>query len=455
MAFLLLLVAYSGGLVLAGWALSRSVRSTKDFFVAGRDLPSGLIFATFLAANIGAGSTVGATGLGYRLGLSAFWWVASAGLGSLVMAFFVGPKIYEIARRHDLYTVGDFLEMRYDRRVRLLLAGCVWLGSLAILAGQLIAIAWILNVVAGVSRPVGCTLGGIVVTAYFAAGGLRATAWLNVIQLAMKMVGFFVAVPWALQKAGGWAALAAPPSQPGYFSPVGIGMGGVLGYVVILAPAFFLSPGLVQKLYGARDEHAVRWGVGWQAAVLLVYAFLPALLGMTAHSAFPNLANPELALPTVLKEMLPWWMGALLLGAVFSAELSASDAVLFMISTSLGKDLYKAAIHPAADDAAVLRATRWAAFASGGLGILLAISLPSVIDALTIYYSLLSVVLLVPFVAGLYLEFPTGTAALAAMIVSLAVFVAANLLNAAYPPALGIGAGAMVMAGYGAVSHGK
>jgi SSS family solute:Na+ symporter len=51
-----------------------------------------LIFATFLALNIGAGSTVGATDLAYRDGLSAWWWNGSAGLGSLVLAFWIGPQ---------------------------------------------------------------------------------------------------------------------------------------------------------------------------------------------------------------------------------------------------------------------------------------------------------------------------------------------------------------------------
>lgn len=71
--YLAVLLAYAGGLIALGLYLSRRVHSAGDFFVAGRGLPPGLIFATFLAANIGAGSTVGATGRGYTQGLSAIW----------------------------------------------------------------------------------------------------------------------------------------------------------------------------------------------------------------------------------------------------------------------------------------------------------------------------------------------------------------------------------------------
>ena len=47
---------------------------------------------------------------------------------------------------------------------------------IAILAGQLIGIAWILEVVIGVPKLAGCMLGAGVVTVYFAAGGLKSSA---------------------------------------------------------------------------------------------------------------------------------------------------------------------------------------------------------------------------------------------------------------------------------------
>jgi len=461
-SYLLVLVAYAGVLMALGVYLSRNVKSAKDFFVAGRSLPPGLIFATFLAANIGAGSTVGATGRGFTEGLSAIWWVGSAGLGSLVLAFVVGPRIYRIAREHNLLTDGDYLERRYSRGVRLFLGATLWLGCLFILAGQLIAIAWILNVTAGIAKPVGCALGGIVIAAYFSIGGLRTAAWLHVIQMSVKMLGFIIAVPWALYAVGGWSGLHTIPDVPaGYFSPVGVGLSGVLGYLVVFMPNFFISPGLLQKLYGARDESAVRAGVGWQAVVLLLYAVLPALLGMIARHAFPHLASPELALPTVLRELLPWWLGALLLGAVFSAELSAGDAVLFMLSTSLGQDFYKSLINPSATEAEVLRVTRATSVVAGILGTLFAILLPDVESALKAFYGLLTVVLLTPLVAGLYTQFATSAAALSSMTVSVTAMLVMHFATKGRgygifnPVALGIGAGVLVMAMFGLLAPAK
>ena len=49
-------------------------------------------------------------------------------------------------------------------------------------------------------------IGGIVVTAYFAAGGLLSSAWVNVIQLTVKLSGFVLAIPFAVAAVGGWRA---------------------------------------------------------------------------------------------------------------------------------------------------------------------------------------------------------------------------------------------------------
>ena len=55
----------------------------------------------------------------------------------------------------------------------------------------------------------------------------------------------------------------------------------------MLGPAFVVSPGLLQKIYGARDDAAVRTGVGLNAAALLLFAIVPVLLGMMARTAYP------------------------------------------------------------------------------------------------------------------------------------------------------------------------
>jgi len=414
MAYLTIIVLYSGFQIALGLWVARRVRAASDFFVAGRSLGPGLLFATMLAANIGGGSTIGATGLGYRDGLAAWWWVGSAGLGSLVLALWVGPRIRTIAAAHDLRTIGDFLEWRYDRRVRAAIAALLWVGTIAILAGQLIGIAWILTIVIGIPKAAGCAIGAGVVVAYFAAGGLLSSAVVNVVQLTVKLAGFAIALPVVLRAAAGIDGLRAAIVEPDFWNPWQHGASGWI-YVALLAPNFIVSPGLLQKVYGARDDNAVRVGVGLNALALLAYAIVPALLGLSARVLHPALENRELALPMLFMHDVPFAVGALGLAAVFSAEVSAADAVLFMLATSLSQDLYRRFVNPGATDRQVLSVARVAAVAGGGLAVVIALVSKTIVDALSIFYTLMAVCLFVPIVAGLYSRRPRALDALSAI----------------------------------------
>jgi SSS family solute:Na+ symporter len=396
---LLLLAGYSAALLALGIAVSRRVRSTSAFFVAGRNLNAWLLFSTVLAANIGAGSTVGATGIAYRDGLSAWWWNGSAGIGSLLLAFWVGPRIWRQASKYGFLTTGDLIEHHFGRTVRGLVSGMLWFATLSILAGQLIGIAWILNVVAGLPKWAGCLIGGGLVTTYFAMGGLLGAAWVNVVQLAVKLVGFAVALPFVLAGAGGVSGVLHASPDPGYGSFWNGGMS--LSLVMMMVPAFLTSPGLLQKMFGARSEGVVRWGIGANGVMLMIFGLVPALLGMAARLHHPGLPQ-ELALPTLLANDLPAAVGGLLLAAIFSAEVSAADAVLFMLSTSLSQDLYRRFINREATDAQVLRAARLAAVSGGALGILIALVTPTIIGALSIFYAMLGATLLVPVVVAIH-----------------------------------------------------
>jgi len=443
--YLAFIVVYSLGLMTLGIVIGRHVRASGDFFVAGRRLGPGLLFATLLAANIGAGSTVGATGLGYQYGLAAWWWVGSAAIGSLALAFVIGPRMRREAERLQLKTVGEYLERRYNGTVAGGISALLWIGTLSILAGQLIGIGSVLRTILGVPHGLGALIGGALIGTYFVSGGLASSVWVHVVQLTIKMVGFALALPLAMHDAGGWGrVLADAPADPAYWSAW---QHGAIGWPLLfmLAPAFVVSPGVLQKVYGARDDRAVRWGVGLNALGLFAFALVPVLLGMIARVLHPDLPSRDVALPTVLTLDLPPAIGALGLAALFSAELSAADAVLFMLSTSLSQDLYRRYWRPDAGDRQVLTVARLAAVFGLVAATGFAVLQPTVTDALSIFYSLLTVSLFVPIVAGLCLPKTRTVDAGVAIVCGVAALVAGHWLTGgkgigyATPSILGLG----------------
>ena len=444
---LFVLAAYSALLVGVGWFVSRRARSAEAFFVAGRRLPARLVFATVLAANIGAGSTIGAAALGYEHGLASFWWVGAAGLGTLLLAVWLGPRMWRAASAERLRTVGDFLELRYGAGPRAALTGLLLVATLFVLAAQLLAAGVLVESVTPLSFPAAVLAATAVTTAYFAVGGLQSAASVNLVQLGVLLGGLVLAAPFALRAAGGGAGLreALGPGAADVFGSGSL----ALGYTALLVPAFLVSPGILQKLFGGRDEGAVRRGLLAAGAALLAFAAVPPLLGASAAALHPDLVRPDAALPTLLVETLPLWLGCLGVAALFSAEVSSADAVLFMLSTSVSRDLYQRFLRPEADDAAVLAAARRAAVGAGGLGALLAILAGSVIESLTVFYSLLGVSLFVPVVAGLHRFRPSGRAVLRGAVAGVAAFLVVSALPEippAAPPLSGIGISAAVVA---------
>ena len=224
-------------------------------------------------------------------------------------------------------------------------------------------------------RPVGCIIGGVAISVLAAGGLLRQGG--STSQLTVKPWDFAIALR-SHSMVGGWSALVRT-GDPAYWTFWRTDTPGLM-YLALLVPAFIVSPGLLQKIFGARDDRAVRLGVGLNALGLLLYAGVPAVLGIIARLKFPQLENANLALPMVLMYGVPGVVGAIGLAAVFSAEISAADAVLFMLTTSLSQDLYKRFVNPAADDTRVLQVARWTTIVSGAAGVALAITLADVID---------------------------------------------------------------------------
>ena len=396
------IIIYALILVALGAYVGRRAKTASDFFVAGRNFNSGILFTTLIAANLGAGSTVGVAALAYTHGLSAWWWIGSAGIGSMILAFIVGPKIWRIARENNFYTLSDYLDKRYSKIFSGIISLMMAIGTLALFSGQLLGIAWILEVVAGVPKVYGVITGALVTTLYFAAGGLLSGAFVNIIEVAVILAGFVVALPFVLKFSGGLEGIKSHVLSSSYFDFFGMGSTAIIGYIVMLVPSFFISPGLIGKVFAAKDERSIKIGTALNGLVQLFFAIIPVIIGMSAYAGFPDLTRADLALPTAMKNMMPFFAASLALAAIFAAEVSTADTVLYMLAGSLTNDIYKRFFNPKISEKNLLKLSRLTTIICGILGIILALRLESIISALTIFYSLMSVSLSAPLVFGLF-----------------------------------------------------
>ena len=116
-------------------------KTTQDYFLASRSLPWWAVGASLVAANISAEQIIGMSGSGYAIGLAiaSYEWMAA------ITLILVGKFLLPVFLKHNIQTMPQFLEQRFDSRVRLVLAlfwlavyvfvnltAILWLGALTI-----------------------------------------------------------------------------------------------------------------------------------------------------------------------------------------------------------------------------------------------------------------------------------------------------------------------------------
>jgi SSS family solute:Na+ symporter len=433
--YVAIIIVYSLAMILVGYLFTKrsKVSDAKDFFVARRSLNKKLLFSTLLASNIGAGSTIGLAGLAYKYGISAWWWIGASGLGSIFLAYLVGPRIYRLAKAHGFLTLGDYLEFRYSKAFRGFISLLMGVGTLAILGGQLLAIAWILEVISGLPKVYGVLLGAGVIVIYSAMGGLFAAVAVNLFQIIVKMLGFSFAAIASYIAVGGFSGLIEKSAEVAersatLFSPSGIGLGIIVGYFLMLTPSFCVSSGLIGKVYGAKDEDTVKKATALNGAAQWVFGVVIVFIGMSAYAMMPDLINREHALPSAIINLMPFWVAAFALAAIFSAEVSTCDALLYMIAGAWVNDFYKGLFKPDISSERLLFLGRIAMVCGGLVAIIFALIIPSIISALTIFYTLMSVCLTAPLFFGLFTKAADARAAFLSSILGVAVTLALTVI---------------------------
>ena len=186
----LIIGGYAIGLISLAYYLSRKPkgeeRSAEDYFLAGRSLPWWAIGASLIAANISAEQIIGMSGEGFVVGMAIAVWELTAAIALIIMAKYFLPLFLE----KQIYTMPQFLEQRFDRRVSLVLSffwiivyifinltSVLWLGSLSI------------NALTDISIENALVFLALFSLAYSLSGGLKAVAMTDIIQVVLLIFG--------------------------------------------------------------------------------------------------------------------------------------------------------------------------------------------------------------------------------------------------------------------------
>jgi len=327
-------------------------KDTSDYFLAGKSLPWWAIGASLIAANISAEQIIGMSGSGYAIGLAiaSYEWMAA------ITLILVGKYLLPIFLERGIYTMPQFLEQRYDHRVRLVMA-FFWLGVYIFV--NLTSVLWLgalaLNTVAGLDIVQGMVLLGLFAVGYSLYGGLKAVAFTDIIQVVLLVLGGLM-IAWIMldKVAEGSGVLAgfqilterAPEKfdmilnrdNPHYASLPGLSV--LLGGMWIMNISYWgFNQYIIQRALAAKNIQEAQKGIAFAAFLKLLMPVIVVLPGIAIFVLNPTLATPDHAYPEAMA-MLPSGIKGLVFAALLAAIVSSLASMTNSISTIFTMDIY-------------------------------------------------------------------------------------------------------------------
>jgi SSS family solute:Na+ symporter len=326
-------------------------KDTKDYFLAGKALPWWAIGASLIAANISAEQIIGMSGQGFVVGMAiaSYEWMAA------VTLVIVGKYLLPVFLRYEIYTMPQFLERRYDSRVRTVLA-IFWLGVYVFV--NLTAILWLgalaINTVTGLDLTYAIVLLAIFAAAYSLYGGLKAVALTDIIQVVLLVLGGLLIAYISMNRvADGQGALTGfgmlleqvpekfdmilAKDSPHYMSLPGISV--LVGGMWIMNLSYWgFNQYIIQRALAAKDSREAQKGIVFAAFLKMLMPVLVVLPGIAAVILAPDLSAPDKAYPEVMK-LLPVGIKGLVFAALIAAIISSLASMMNSISTIFTMDI--------------------------------------------------------------------------------------------------------------------
>ena len=343
-------------LILAQWVSREKVghqKDSSDYFLAGRALPWWAIGASLIAANISAEQIIGMSGSAWVMGIAigAYEWMAALTL--VIVAKWLLP----VFLKHKIYTMPQFLEERYDHRVRNVMA-LFWLGIYVFV--NLTSILWLgalaVNTVTGLDLTISLIALGTFATAYSLYGGLKAVALTDIIQVTLLVLGgILIAVISLNEVSGGQGVIAGfhtllertperfdlifTKDSPHYVSLPGISV--LVGGMWIMNLSYWgFNQYIIQRALAAKNTQEAQKGIMFAAFLKMIMPLIIVLPGVAAAILAPDLSTPDRAYPTVMN-LLPTGILGLVFAALIAAIVSSLASMMNSISTIFTMDLYR------------------------------------------------------------------------------------------------------------------
>jgi SSS family solute:Na+ symporter len=365
---LVIVLVCAAGVVGFGLAVSRGTfgpaaarTKAEEYFLASRSSRWPAIGLALFASNMSPTAIVGLAGAAYAMGVSVYDYEWSAAVVLVFYCVFLLPFVL----RSRAYTMPEFLERRYDSRVRLYFAALnVFLNVFVDLAAALYCGALVFRLLLP-----GLPLWGLVAALagaaglYTLTGGLRAVIYTEAAQAVLLIAGAIIISLTAFARAGGWPAIVhqVPAGMLALIRPAadpGVPWPGLLFGIPVLGFYYWCTNQyIVQQTLSARSLDDGRRGALLAGLLKLTVLFLLVLPGTCAIVLFPHLPRADLVYPTLMLRLLPAGLLGVVAAGFVAAAMATVASTLNSAATIITLDVVKR-VAPRLSQARIVRIGR-------------------------------------------------------------------------------------------------
>lgn len=339
-----IIVLYFAVVFAVGFYFSRGERTSKDYFLAGRDVGWFAIGASLFATNISSEHFIGLAGSGAATGLAVGCYEWSASFCLFLLAWLFVPHYL----KSGVFTMPEFLERRFNPACRTYLT---WISIFAYIftkiSVSLFAGGILIREVFGWDYYTTAILLVIATGVYTVAGGLAAVIYTDLVQAFILVAGAAVLTWLGLAEAGGFAGLRAklPPDFFHMIRPASDAVypwtGTIFGSLILGIWYWCTDQVIVQKTLSAPNVNEARKGALFCAALKILPVFILVLPGLIARALWPNEVTGDNAYPMMVLRLMPAGLKGLMVAALLAALMSSLSSVFNSCSTLMTMDVYK------------------------------------------------------------------------------------------------------------------
>lgn len=363
----------------------KKVKSSDDFAVAGRSLPTVVIIGTLLATWCGAGGITGSANLIWRNGpLFGILIFMGAPIGMFLL-YLVSGRV----RQATTYTIPELFEIRYGTAARIIATVCIVLGYVGILASQFKAAGYLINLTTGIEFQTAVVICGLFMLALAVIGGMVSVAYTDAISAFMFVGGFLIAIPFFTSKIDGGFIGMFTNLPVGKNSFVGnLNFVQAIGYIF---PVFFLVLGdqnMIQRMGASKDvKSAKQSGKGLVIAEIVVCTLI-IIVVTTGIYLLPDIEKPDTVIFQLAINFLPPIIGGLLMAACMAFIVTTGDSYVLTIASNITYDIWNRFIKKEATDKQKLAFLRISAVGVALLAYVLGRYFPDILSVQMYAYSM-------------------------------------------------------------------